>query len=866
MTLGNKNRVTVARHAGFCFGVRRATDAVEKKIEDSDGGKIYTLGKLIHNDGYNAGLKLRGVEEISADDISDIEKRAAEGERITVVIRAHGEIKEVADRLAALAEKYDNFELLDCTCPYVKKVRQIAAGNSGEGKFFILLGAKEHPEVRGIMSCLNGDGAVFASCEELERWSNGENDENRPANLGNLQISVAAQTTQNINEWKKTLKFAKKVYTNAFIFDTICNVTEERQTEAAALAAQSDAVIVIGSRDSSNTRKLYGICKERCRETYLIENAAALSEIKLPDGGRISVTAGASTPLSVIQEVEQTMNEQITENFEEMLDASMKTLNPGDVVVGVITSISQNEIHLDLGAKTTGVIVHEKLTDDPTAKLDELFKVGDEIKAKVIKVSDIEGIAMLDKTRVDSDGNWTAIVEANESGEILEGKIVDAVRGGVIATVKSVRIFIPASLTGLPRGSSDEDLQALVGTTQKFKVIEVKEDRKRATGSIRAVLREERRAKEAAFWDQIEVGQIYEGAVKSLTNYGAFVDLGGVDGMVHMSELSWRRIRHPSEVVKEGDVIKVFVKGVDKEKKRISLGYKTEESDPWYIFTHKYSVEDVATVKIVSLMQFGAFAEVVPGADGLIHISQITDHKIASPAEVLHVGDEVQAKITAIDNENHKISLSMRALIEPKEEEAPAEKAAEEETAPAFFSTDNPEGYADFGVEKAEEKAEDAAEAVEEKAEEVAEAVEEKAEEVVEAAEDKVEESVKTVFDKVGDVMNAAADEAEDVKDAAADKAEDVKEAVEDKVEDVKEKAEDVKEAAAEKVEDVKEAVADKVEEVKEKAEDIKEAAAEKIEDVKEAVAEKASEVKEAVADKIADIKEAITGDDSDDK
>lgn len=800
--------ITVAKHAGFCFGVRRATDAVERKLTSADAGKIYTLGKLIHNDGYNAHLRERGVGEISAADIDDIERRVEGGERITVVVRAHGEIKEVLERLKMLDEKYESFELLDCTCPYVKKVRQIAAENSGEGKFFILLGAKEHPEVRGIMSCLNGDGASFASCDELEAWANGKNDENGAPDLGNLQISIAAQTTQNLNEWKKTLKFAKKVYTNPFIFDTICNVTEERQTEAAHFAADSDAVVVIGSRSSSNTQKLYGICKAICPDTYLIENASDLSEIDLSRSENISVTAGASTPLSVIQEVEHTMNEQITENFEEMLDASMKTLNPGDVVVGVITSISQNEIHLDLGAKTTGVIVHEKLTDDPSAKLDELFKVGDEIKAKVIKVSDIEGIAMLDKTRVDSDGNWNAIVEAHEAGEILEGKIVDAVKGGVIANVKSVRIFIPASLTGLPRGASDEDIHALVGTTQKFKVIEIKEERKRALGSIRAVLREERRAKEDAFWAQVEVGQIYEGAVKSLTNYGAFVDLGeGVDGMVHMSELSWRRIRHPSEVVSVGDVIKVFVKGVDKEKKRISLGYKTEESDPWYIFTHKYSLDDVATVKIVSLMQFGAFAEVVPGADGLIHISQITDHKIASPAEVLHVGDEVQAKIVGIDNENRKISLSMRALIEPKDEEPEAAAAPAEEAAPAVFSTDDPASYADFGVEEAEK----AAETVEEKVEEV--------------------------------------------KDAVADKAEDVKEAIADKVEEAKE-------AVAEKVEDVKEAAAEKVEEAKAAAEDIKEAVVEKVKKTRKTAAKKAEEVKEAAADKIEEIKDAVTGSD----
>lgn len=688
-------KVNIASHAGFCFGVRRATEAVEEELKRGDGSLVYTLGKLIHNDGYNRTLRERGVGEISTEDLPEIEKRVKSGEKITVVIRAHGELSETVCALENLAAGYGNFRLLDCTCPYVKKVRKIAGENSGEGKFFILIGAKDHPEVRGIMSCLGGDGEVIGGSDELEMWLS---DEQNVEKTASKQVSVAAQTTQNIKEWKKSLKNIKKVYTNPFIFDTICNVTEERQTEAASLAAKSDVMIVIGSKSSSNTAKLYEICSEVCAETYLIENAEALKSVgKIPSGKIISVTAGASTPLSVIQEVEHTMNEQITENFAEMLDASMKTLNPGDVVVGVITSISQNEIHVDLGAKTTGVIVHEKLTDDSSAKLDELFKIGDEIKAKVIKVSDIDGIATLDKTRVDSDSNWQTIVDANESGEILEGKIVDAVKGGVVASVKSVRVFIPASLTGLPRGSSDEDLQALVGTTQRFKVIEIKGERKRALGSIRAVLRDERKAAEKAFWDQVEVGQIYEGAVKSLTNYGAFVDLGGVDGMVHMSELSWRRIRHPSEVVKVGDVVKVFVKGVDKEKKRISLGYKTEDTDPWFIFNNKYQLGDTATVKIVSLMQFGAFAEVVPGADGLIHISQIADHKISAPGEVLHVGDEVEAKIVGIDDENKKISLSIRALLEPAKEEAPAD---EEAPAAAVFSTDNPESYADFGTDE----------------------------------------------------------------------------------------------------------------------------------------------------------------------
>ena len=675
--------IRVASHAGFCFGVRRATEAAEAAL--SGGGRIYTLGRLIHNDGYIQSLKERGVEEISSDDIDSVCERARGGEKITVVIRAHGEIKENLEKLQRCSAENRCFTLLDCTCPYVNKVRRIAAENSGEGRLFILIGSAEHPEVRGIMSCCKGEGKVFGSALELERWMRSEN---APA-PGSVRISIAAQTTQKLSEWKKCLKILKKLYTNAEVFDTICNVTEERQTEAEALADESDAVIVIGSRGSSNTVKLYEICKSKCNSTFLCEDADSLRDLVIPECNTLSITAGASTPFSVIQEVKERMSTE-TENFSELLEQTMKTINPGDIVVGVVTSVSQNEITLDLGAKTTGVIPHDKLCDDPQAKLDQLFKVGDEVKAKVVRVSDIEGIAVLDKLRVDADANWNDIVAKYESGETVEGKIIECVKGGLIISINSVRVFIPASLSGVAKSAGADALQALVGTVQKVKIIEIKEERKRAFASIRAVLAEERKAKEEAFWAQVEVGQIYEGPVKSLTNYGAFVDLGGVDGMVHTSELSWRRIRHPSEVVSVGDVIKVYVKALDREKGRISLGYKTEDTDPWHIFCEKYSVGDTASVKIVSLMPFGAFAEVVPGADGLIHISQIADHKIAAPADVLKVGDVVDAKITAIDNENRKISLSIRALLEADkiaEEEGGSEEAANEEL---VYSTDAP--------------------------------------------------------------------------------------------------------------------------------------------------------------------------------
>ena len=679
-------RVRIAEYAGFCFGVRRATGALEAAIADAEahpeeGRKIYTLGRVIHNDQYIARIRSRGVGEIGREDVGEIIRRADRGEPLTVVIRAHGELKGIADALAECAARNPAFRLIDGTCPYVKKVREIAAANSGEGKIFLLSGNEKHPEVEGIISCAEGETAVFPDAGSLGEWLGKQSS----PGFCSKCITLAAQTTQKLTEWKKSINFIERDYANAKIFDTICSVTELRQAECARLAAESDVMIVIGSPDSSNSAKLYEIARENCPEAVFLTDAAGASEVreKIRRSGRevtdLSITAGASTPFSLIQEVYQTMNEN-TENFAELLESSFKTLNTGEIVEGTVTAVTPGEIHLDLGAKTTGVIAREKATDDPQAKLEDLFKVGDTVRAKVVKVSDIDGIATLDKTRVDSESNWDKIVEACETQETLTGKITEAVKGGVIININSVRVFIPASLTGVPK---DGDLTALVGTEQKVKIIEIKPERRRAYASIRAVLREERKAREEAFWNNIQEGMEFDGEIKSLTDFGAFVDLGGVDGMVHTSELSWRRIRRPSDVVSVGQKLHVYVKGFDRERGRISLGYKTEEMNPWYIFTNKYSEGDVAEVKIVSLMPFGAFAEIVPGCDGLIHISQIADHKIAKPDEILAVGDIVKARITAIDYDNKKVSLSIRSILEEAAEaeddfdEVPAEETEE---------------------------------------------------------------------------------------------------------------------------------------------------------------------------------------------
>lgn len=655
-------KVTVAKEAGFCFGVKRATEFVEHSLGgDAD---IYVLGNLIHNRPYNEHLAARGVRVIG---VEEAEAVAARGRKACIVIRTHGVPREDEEKLRALEAKYPNLRVEDMTCPFVKKIHRIAAENTAPDVTLAILGDPTHPEVLSICSYAKGEVVVFDSEESLDARLETEKNPEKA-------VVLVAQTTQNTALWKKCEKKFKKVYTNANIFDTICNVTENRQSETKRLAEASDGMIVIGGRESSNTKKLFEIASSVCDRCVLIERADELDPHSFAGCVTVGITAGASTPSGIIEEVNETMNTE-AENFQQMLEDSFKTLNTGDTVVGTVMSVSNNEIRLDLGAKATGVITYDQITDEPGADLTKMFKVGDSVEGFVIKVSDIDGIAVLSKKRVDADKNWKDIVAASESGETLEGKIVEAVKGGVIISIKGNRVFIPASLSGVPRGG---DLSVLVGTTQKVKIIEINEQRHRAFASIRAVLREERKAKEDAFWAEVEVGKHYMGTVKNLATYGAFVDLGGVDGMVHNTELSWKHIKHPSQVVKVGDVIDVYVKDFNRETGKISLGYKTDEMNSWYVFKNKYSVGDVATVKIVSFTPFGAFAEIVPGTDGLIHISQISKTRIAQPSDVLEIGQEVEVKIIDVDDEKQKVSLSIRALIE-EAEAAAAEEAVEEE-------------------------------------------------------------------------------------------------------------------------------------------------------------------------------------------
>ena len=667
--------VVVGEGSGFCFGVSRAANALEEKLRTKkEGERVFTLGKLIHNDVYIERLKKMGAEIIDEDELSGISSIASEKTPVTVFLRAHGVTRECEDALLKMQQENPSVSFVDCTCPFVKKIHKIAEEHSSDENLFILLGHPEHPETKGIVSRFIGEKYVFSTADELESSI----EKGAIVNLHKKAPIIAAQTTQKSVEWEKTKKILKILYTKPKIFDTICSVTEFRQSHAEALSKTCDFMIVIGGRDSSNTHKLYEICKANCERTVWIESEAELGD-KIPTAWKkTGIVAGASTPGDVIEEVYKTMSAEIKENFAQMLeDQPLKTLNTGDVVTGTVEYVSDTELQLDLGAGVTGLIKAEQITDDSSVKLRQMYKQGDTIEAFVIRVSDVEGYAELSKKRADADKNRSKILQAKDSGEILEGKVIEAVKGGVVVNVDAVKVFVPASQTGVPK---DGDLSTLVGTTVKLNVIDVRENNK-AVGSIKQVQRAERRALEDAFWQTIEEGKQYTGTVKSMTSYGAFVDLGGVDGMVHASELSWKHIKSPAEVVSIGDEITVFVKSFDAEKKRISLGYKTEATNPWYIFTAKYNEGDVASVKIVSLTSFGAFAEIVDGVDGLIHISQIADRRIAQPSEVLEVGQVVDAKIVGIDAENKKVSLSIRALIEPEVAEEAAAEAATEEAA-----------------------------------------------------------------------------------------------------------------------------------------------------------------------------------------
>jgi len=745
--------IKIADKAGFCFGVDRAVK-IAYDAAKCENKKICTYGMLIHNHDVASELESMGV--ICVKDIGDIPKGAA------AVIRAHGISKKEYDEIS---ERTD--EIIDATCPFVKRIHKIVEEEYNLGRQIVIVGDKNHPEVKGINGWCENSAIIIGADEDCDKILE-KNVE--------IPISLVAQTTMRKEKVKKIEKSLKKHFTNVDFFDTICNATEERQVAAAKLARECDMMFVFGGKDSSNTQKLFEICSEGCQRTYKVENAKELNELahllKNNKIKKVGITAGASTPDKVIKEAKLTMAEITNEmNFAEALEETLKPLTTGDIVKGVVIGITPTEVQVDIDGKYDGVIPADEVTSDTSVDFRTLVKVGDEIDVFVVHVSDRDGVVTLSKKKIDAEKGLKEIREDFENNTVLSGRISEIVRGGIVTNVKGIRVFIPASEAA---ERFVEDLGSLLNTEVSFRIIKMDKDRRgrlRVVGSIKSVAKEisqkkaeefwataevnkkytgtvksltkfgafidlggvdglihiselsdnrishpsevlavgdsievyikemnketgkislvkeleaDKKAREAAFWASLEVGKSYTGTVKSLTAFGAFVDLGGVDGLVHVSELSWARIKHPSEVVAVGDTLEVYIKDIDSETKKISLGYKKEEDSPWYKATKDLKVGDTIKCKVVRILPFGAFAEIAPFVDGLIHISQIANTRIEKPSDVLNIGDEVEAQVTEINHDTKQIGLSRKVLLPDYAPEA--EKVEEEEVSDESYT------------------------------------------------------------------------------------------------------------------------------------------------------------------------------------
>ncbi len=747
--------IKVADKAGFCFGVGRAVEIAYETAKHNQN-EVFTYGMLIHNPDVISDLEKMGVKCIES--IDDIPQKS------TVIIRAHGISKTEYDVL-----KEKDVNVIDATCPFVKRIHNIVEKEYQNGRQIVIAGDKNHPEVKGINGWCE-DSAFIVGDEESSLELLKENPD--------TPLSIVAQTTLRKEKAKKIEEILKKYFTNAVFFDTICSATEERQLAAKKLSEECDAMIVLGGKNSSNTEKLFEICKERCKDTYKIENAKELDGIIhlfKKNIKKVGITAGASTPDKVIKEAKLTMAEIKNEmNFAEALEETLKPLTTGDIVKGVVIGITPTEVQVDIDGKYDGVIPFNEMTNDTSANLNDLVKIGDEVDVFVVHVSDRDGVVTLSKKKIDAEKGLQELREDFENKTVLTGRIVEIVRGGIVTIAKGIRVFIPASEAS---ERFVEDLGALLNTEASFRIIKMDKDRRgrlRVVGSIKNVAREisrqkadefwaaaevdkkytgtvksltnfgafidlggvdglihiselsdsrinhpseavkvgdtievyikelnketnkislvkelqaEKEAKKAALWAGIEVGKTFNGTVKSLTNFGAFVDIGGVDGLVHISELSWQRIKHPSEVINVGDTLEVYIKDINPETKKISLGHKKEEDSPWYKATKDLSVGDTVKCKIVRILPFGAFAEIAPFVDGLIHVSQIANSRIDKPSDVLNIGDEVEARVVEINNDTKQIGLSRKVLLpdyveeaEKVEEEAKDESYTEEST------------------------------------------------------------------------------------------------------------------------------------------------------------------------------------------
>ena len=648
-------KIEVATHAGFCFGVRRSVSAVDGLL--ASGKRITTLGPVIHNPAVIEGMKARGV--VVAE-----EKEEVEGD--TVVIRAHGAPKSVHDYFLK-----KGMEVVDTTCPFVERIHRRVREASAQGIPVLIVGEKEHAEVVGIRGWVEGSDCFIV-------YSAGEIDALPPMQ----RACIVAQTTTPQALYDGLCAHLRERIPECEVFGSICKATVLHQSEARELAARVDVMLVVGGRNSSNTRKLFALCSEICKRTYFIEKAEQVAGIPVTGNEIIGITAGASTPDEIIKEVVTRMSEldkTITPQTDAPVEAqdsaqdsefaaefekTLVSIRPGQTVTGTIVQVTDNEVCVNIGYKSDGLIPVAELINQENHR--EAYKVGNEIEVEVVKVNDGEGNVLLSQKNIVSRKNWDALVAKYENNEYVEGVGKDVVKGGLIVDVDGVRTFVPASQLS---ERYVEKIDQFVGKPMKLKIIEVDKQKRRLVASRKAVLAEESAAAKAAAWEKLEVGTIVHGIVRRLTDFGAFVDIGGVDGLIHITDLSWGRVKHPSDVVKPGDEVDVLVLALDRERERISLGLKQTKPKPWETAQVNYPVGSICEGKVVRIVTFGAFVELEPGLDGLVHISQIAPTRINKVEDVLHVGDMVRVRILDVNPEAKRISLSIRDAAEPAEAE-----------------------------------------------------------------------------------------------------------------------------------------------------------------------------------------------------
>ncbi|MDQ2085792.1 bifunctional 4-hydroxy-3-methylbut-2-enyl diphosphate reductase/30S ribosomal protein S1 [Herbivorax sp. ANBcel31] len=657
--------IVVAKSAGFCFGVNNAVNMVYEMLE-TNGKQIYTFGPIIHNDQVVSYLSEKGVKTV--EDINDINGKGH------IVIRAHGVTPIIYKKI-----KDKGLILEDATCPYVKKIHNLVEEKSNQDYRIIIVGDRNHPEVIGINGWCNNSAYIVNSVDDAKLLKKSDK-----------KICVVAQTTITKEKWHEINECLKEQFKNISKFDTICNATSKRQSEVKEISKIVDLMIIVGGKNSSNTQKLFDISKKHCAMTFKVQTSGDLPPIDVGKIKKIGISAGASTPDWVIEEVIKKMSElnnqetvkneekQDDINFADAFEDSFVRIQPGDIITGKVIGFNANEVFVDLGYKSDGIISLDEYTDVPDFKLEDDIKVGDEIEVFVQKINDGEGNVKLSKKQVDAIKSWDEIEKAYEDKTPVKAVVVEVVKGGVVTSCNGVRIFVPGSQL------SDryvKDLREYLKRTLELRIIDFNQKRRKLVGSARVLIEEKNKKASKEVWENIEEGKIYSGVVKSLTSFGAFVDIGGVDGLVHVSELSWSRVKHPSEVLKVGDTVEVFVLSFDKDKKKISLGYRKQEDNPWFKVGQMYKEGVIVTVKVLRMASFGAFVEIIKGVDGLVHISQISNKHVAKVEDVLKVGMEVDAKIIEMDIENKKISLSIKEVnpIDPTDDKLPkGEKKADE--------------------------------------------------------------------------------------------------------------------------------------------------------------------------------------------